>query len=73
MHLLLTVQFCIHQCYCRVSPENKHNLPTYLHKCKRKERKYDLDYRPRKIILLISVRERKGNMTRNTAPEELSC
>ena len=30
MHLLLTVQFCIHQCYCRVSPENKHYLLTYL-------------------------------------------
>ena len=29
MHLLLTVQFCIHHCYCRVSPEKK-TLLTYL-------------------------------------------
>ena len=35
MHLLLTVQFCIHHCYCRVSPEKKNitYLLTYLHFC----------------------------------------
>ena len=32
MPLLLTVQFWIHQCYCRVSLENKHYLLTYLQK-----------------------------------------